>query len=58
MKPGLVQLLALPHATTVLVLWRAKANAPEGMRRIEPHVFWNGEEIVPKPDSYLAALQR
>ena len=55
--PGLVQLLALPHGTSVLVLFRAKANAPAGMLRIEPHVFRDGEEITPTRGSYLAALQ-
>lgn len=57
MQPGLVQLLALPHGTSVLVLYVEKANAPEGMLRIEPHVFRDGEEIVPARGTYLAALQ-
>lgn len=53
----LVQLLALPHGTSVLVLFRAKPNAPAGQLRIEPHVFRDGEEIIPARGSYLAALQ-
>jgi hypothetical protein len=57
MQPGLVQLLALPHGTSVLVLYLEKANAPEGMLRIEPHVFRDGEELVPARGTYLAALQ-
>jgi hypothetical protein len=57
MNPGLVQLLALPHGTSVLVLYVAKPNAPEGTLRIEPHVFRDGEEIVPVDGSYLAMLQ-
>ncbi len=57
MQPGLVQLLALPHGTSVLVLYLEKANAPEGMLRIEPHVFRDGKEIVPARGTYLAALQ-
>jgi hypothetical protein len=55
--PGLVQLLALPHGTIVLVQYKAKADAPAGMKRIEPHVFRDGEELKPGPGSYLAALQ-
>jgi hypothetical protein len=55
--PGLVQLLALPRHAVVLVVYAEKPNAPEGTARIEPHVFWNGEELAPKPGSYLAALQ-
>lgn len=58
MQPGVVQLLALPHGTSVLVVYRQKADAPEGMLRIEPHVFRGSQEITPAPDSYLAALQR
>jgi len=57
MQPGLVQLFALPHGTSVLVLYVEKPDAPEGMLRIEPHVFRDGEEIVPQRGSYLAALQ-
>lgn len=55
--PALVQLLALPHGTSVLALFREKSNAPAGMLRIEPHVFRDGAEIVPERGSYLAALQ-
>jgi hypothetical protein len=55
--PAMVQLLALPHDTVVLVAFREKPDAPPGMLRIEPHVFRHGEELVPKPGSYLAALQ-
>jgi hypothetical protein len=52
-SPGLVQLLALPHGTQVLV-----KHAPKGgMLRIEPHVFRDGKEITPREGSYLAALQ-
>ncbi len=57
MQPGLVQLLALPHGTSVLVMYREKANAPAGSLRIEPHVFRGGKEILPQRGSYLAALQ-
>jgi hypothetical protein len=57
MNPSLVQMLALPHDTIVLALWKEKANAPAGMLRIEPHVFRDGKEIVPRDGSYLAALQ-
>lgn len=56
-QPPLVQLLALPHGTSVLVLFREKPNTPAGMLTIEPHVFRAGEEIVPPRGSYLAALQ-
>jgi hypothetical protein len=56
MQPGLVQLFALPHGTSVLVLYVEKADAP-GMLRIQPHVFRGAEEIKPAPGSYLAALQ-
>jgi hypothetical protein len=51
-QPGLVQLLALPHGTSVLVLY----VGPEGKLRIEPHVYRGSQEIVPVPGSYLAAL--
>jgi hypothetical protein len=57
MTPAVVQLFALPHDTVVLVAFRPKPNAPEGMLRIEPHVFRGGEELIPAPGSYLAALQ-
>jgi hypothetical protein len=57
MKPGLVQLFALPFDTSVLVLYREKANTPAGTLRIEPHVFRGGQEIVPDAGSYLAMLQ-
>lgn len=57
MRPGLVQLFALPHDTSVLVLYREKANAPTGTVRIEPHVFREGAELVPGEGSYLAILQ-
>ena len=57
-KPGLVQLLALPHGLAVLVLYRQKADMPAGQLRIEPHVFREGDEIAPEPGSYLDALQR
>ena len=57
MQPGLVQLLALPHGTSVLVMFREKPNAPKGMLRIEPHVFRDGDEITPRENSYLAGLQ-
>jgi hypothetical protein len=56
--PGLVQLLALPRETVALARWVAKPDAPEGYRRIEPHVFRGGNELKPKPGSYLAGLQR
>jgi len=56
-KPGLVQLLALPPDTSVLVLYRKKGDAPPGTLRIGPHVFRNGVEIKPSEGSYLAALQ-
>lgn len=55
-RPGLVQLLALPHDTTVLVRYAEKPDAP-GALRIEPHVLRDGREIAPSPGSYLAALQ-
>lgn len=55
-QPGLVQLLALPHGTSVLVLYVASPDTPEGMLRIEPHVYRGSQEIVPVPGSYLAAL--
>jgi hypothetical protein len=55
-QPALVQLLALPHGTSVLVVFREKPAEP-GALRIEPHVFRGGTEIVPKPGSYLAGLQ-
>ena len=55
-KSGLVQLLALPHDTSVLVVYREKADAPPGMKRIEPHIFRDGKEIIPQRGSYLAAL--
>jgi len=57
MLPGVVQLLALPHDTVVLIAFREKADAPEGMLRIEPHVFRAGDEVIPQPGSYLARLQ-
>lgn len=57
-KPGLVQLLALPHGLAVLVLYRHKPDMPEGQLRIEPHVFRGGDEIEPKVGSYLDAMQR
>jgi len=56
-KPGLVQMFALPPDTSVLVLYKEKASAPSGTLRIEPHVFRNGEEITPGTGSYLASLQ-
>ena len=56
-QPPLVQLLALPHGTSVLAFFRAKPNAPADHLRIEPHVFRDGEEIAPAHGSYLAALQ-
>jgi hypothetical protein len=55
--PGLVQFLALPHDTLVFVGFAAKENLPAGTARIEPHVFRDGDELAPKPGSYLAALQ-
>ncbi len=48
-QPGLVQFLALPHDTVVLVGNR------EG--RIDPHIYRSGEEITPTAGSYVAALQ-
>jgi hypothetical protein len=51
--PALVQLLALPRGTSVIVGLREAA----GGRRVDPHVFLNGEELAPAPGSYLAALQ-
>lgn len=57
LKPGLVQLFALPYDTSVLVLYRETAGAPDGMLRIEPHVFRAGAELVPQRGSYLAVLQ-
>lgn len=54
-KPGLVQLLALPHEVAVLVLYK-KVDA--GHARIEPHVFRGTDELVPAEGSYLAALQQ
>lgn len=48
-QPALVQFLALPFDTVVLV--GPKAN------RVDPHIYRNGEEITPTPGSYLAALQ-
>ncbi len=56
-QPSLVQLLALPHGTSVLVMYREKPDAPPGTVRIEPHVFRDGGELAPRPGSYLAALQ-
>jgi len=55
--PSLVQLLALPHGTTVFVRYRGKPGAAAGALRIEPRVFHDGEELKPKSGSYLAALQ-
>ncbi len=56
--PSLVQLLALPHGVTVLIRYVEKPDAPPGALRIEPHVFrHSGEELEPRPGSYLAALQ-
>jgi hypothetical protein len=57
-QPGLVQLLALPHGCTALVMWKEKPDAPAGFKRIVPHVFRGSEELKPKPGSYLAGLQR
>jgi hypothetical protein len=57
-QPSLVQLLALPHGTSVLVVYQEKTDAPSGMLRIEPHVFRDGEELKPEEGSYLDALQR
>ncbi|HLL22586.1 MAG TPA: hypothetical protein VK427_10660 [Kofleriaceae bacterium] len=57
MQPALVQLLALPHDTSVLVVFRWKPSGPSGAMRIEPHIFRRGEEIIPAAGSYLAALQ-
>jgi len=57
MQPGLVQMLALPYGTSVLVLYVERPDAPAGSVRIEPHVFRGAKEIVPVPGSYLAALQ-
>lgn len=56
MRPGLVQLFALPYDTSVLVLYREKPDSPQGTLRIEPHVFRAGAEIVPEHGSYLALL--
>jgi hypothetical protein len=56
--PGLVQLLGLPRDTVVFVQFVAKPDAPAGHKRIEPHVFRDGNELTPKPGSYLAGLQR
>jgi hypothetical protein len=56
-QPSLVQLLALPHGTSVLVVYREKPDAPPGALRIEPHVFRDGKELAPADGSYLAALQ-
>jgi hypothetical protein len=56
-KPGLVQLLALPHGLSALVRYRPKADLPAGKLRIEPHVFRAGEELTPKTGSYLHSLQ-
>jgi hypothetical protein len=56
-QPGLVQFLALPHGTSVFVVYREKPDAPAGTTRIEPHVFRDGDELVPRPGSYLAALR-
>ncbi len=57
-SPGLVQLLALPHDTIALVMYRAKPDAPPGHKRIEPHIYRDGAELEPREGSYLAALQR
>jgi hypothetical protein len=54
--PGLVQLLALPHGTVVFVRYVPTTAALDGPHRIEPHVFRDGRELVPKAGSYLAAL--
>ncbi len=48
-QPALVQFLALPHDTVVLV--------GKGEKRIDPHVYRSGEEVTPTAGSYLAALQ-
>lgn len=56
--PGLVQFLALPRGTTVLVSFRAKPGGPPDELWLKPHVFHGGAELTPEPTSYLAALQR
>jgi hypothetical protein len=56
-KPALVQLLALPHDTMVLVMFNEVPGAPPGALRIEPHVFRDGQELSPEAGSYLATLQ-
>ena len=48
-QPGLVQFLALPHDTIVLVGSRAT--------RLDPHIYRGGDEIPPIEGSYVAALQ-
>jgi hypothetical protein len=53
-QPGLVQLLALPHGTQVLV----KYKPIDGRLRIEPHVLRDGKELHAHEGSYLAALQQ
>lgn len=52
--PVLVEMLALPHGTRVVVTFHAY---PDGRVRIEPHIYEGDRELVPLADSYIAALQ-
>lgn len=59
LNPELVQFLALPHDSAVLVQWKETPNAPSaGLARVDPQLFLQGQPLAPVEGSYLAMLSQ
>lgn len=57
LNPELVQFLALPHGSGVLIRWKESPLAPgPGMARIDPVVFLDNQPVAPLPGSFLDML--
>jgi hypothetical protein len=56
-QPGLVQFLALPHDTWLLISYVAPDDAQPDVLRIMPSIFRGDDELEPRPGSYIASMQ-